>query len=233
MTATHNTAATVQNLAVFQCPSDPSPGFVNWPAAPSTAGRTNYVQNMGLASVYFDGPPGPATTNSAPFIAGKGKKFRDFLDGLSSTALFAEIKKGWGAGTTAGTGIGPGHPEDYSAPVNVTVTALGDINNPYNPAQCNLTSTTTARFRGRGNQFYRGITIYTFYNHTLTPNSTFRDCVAGNNQAEGHLATRSYHTGGSQYVLGDGAVRFVSDSLDANVWKAVGSLARSEVVGEF
>ncbi len=233
MTDTRNVAATTQNLNVFQCPSDPSGGFVTWPTgSASTAGRTNYVQNMGLATTYFDtAPSGPG--NSAVFIAGKGIKFRDLTDGLSSTAMFAEIKRGQGAGVTVSSGIGPGSPEDYSAPVYLTPSALGFINYPYNPAQCNISSTTQNRFRGRGNQFYRGLTIYTFYNHTLTPNSTFRDCVTAVNFAEGHMATRSYHVGGSQVVLGDGAVRFISDSIDGPLWQGVGTRSGNEVLGEF
>jgi prepilin-type N-terminal cleavage/methylation domain-containing protein/prepilin-type processing-associated H-X9-DG protein len=227
MTNARNNAATVLNLPMFQCPSEVSNGFVTWPAAPSTAGRTNYVQNMGISSTYFD------TTNTAMFFAGRGVKFRDITDGMSNTAMFAEIKRGWGAGTTAGSGIVPGSPEDYSAPVYITPSALGAVNNPYNPAQCNISSTTQSRFRGRGNQYYRGLTIYTFYNHTLTPNSLLRDCVTAVNFAEGHMAARSYHTGGAHVVLADGSVRFASDNIDGGVWQAVGTRSSGEVVGEW
>lgn len=226
MTATQNNAATVLNFPFYQCPSEPSGGYVNWPAAPSQAGKTNYVQNMGLSSTYFD------TTNTAVFFSGRGLKFAEITDGLSNTAFFAEIRRGWGAGTTAGT-VTIGTPEDYSAPVYITPSALGDLNNPYNPAQCNITTSTQARFRGRGNQYYRALTIYTFYNHTLTPNSQFRDCVTAVNFAEGHMAARSYHTGGAHVAMGDGSVQFASSTIDANVWKAIGTRAGGEVVGEW
>jgi len=227
MTLPQNYAATVLNLPMFQCPSDPSSGFVTWPAAPSTAGRTNYLQNMGLSSTYFD------TTATATFFAGPGVKFRDITDGMSNTALFAEIMRGWGAGTTVGSGIGPGSPEDYTAPVYITPAALGAINNPYNPAQCNISLTTQNRFRGRGNQYYRGLTIYTFYNHTLTPNSRFRDCVTAVNFAEGHMAARSHHTGGAHVLLGDGSVRFAGENIDGGVWQGVGSRGKGEVLGDW
>ncbi len=227
MTDVSNNAVTILNLPMFQCPSDPSGGYVTWPVSPSTAGTTNYMQNMGISSTYFD------TTRTAMFYSGPGVKFRDITDGLTNTALFSEILRGRGTGTTSGTGIGVGSPEDYAAPVYVTPAALGAINNPYNPAQCNLTSTATTRFRGRGNQYYRGLTIYTFYNHTLTPNSRFRDCVTAVNFAEGHMAARSLHTGGAQTLLGDGSARFVSENIDGGVWQAVGTRSNGEVIGEW
>jgi prepilin-type processing-associated H-X9-DG protein len=115
----------------------------------------------------------------------------------------------------------------------VTPSALGDVRYPYDPAQCNVTSTTQTRWRGRGNQFYRGLTVYTFYNHTLTPNSKFRDCVTAVNFAEGHMAARSYHAGGAQFLLGDGSVRFASDSIDGAIWRGVGTRAGGEILGEF
>jgi prepilin-type N-terminal cleavage/methylation domain-containing protein len=244
MTNSANTAATILQFPFYQCPSEPSEGFVTWPTGSSTqAGKTNYMQNMGLNSVYRDHTPAnnAAATGyglkTGMFFqtnaANPPVKFKDVRDGLSNTCVFSEIKRGRGAGTTVGSGIGPGNTEDYASPVYLTPSALGFINNPYDPGQCNISSTSQNRFRGRGNQYYRGLTIYTFYNHTLTPNSRFRDCVTAVNFAEGHMAARSYHTGGVTTALADGSVRFVSDNIDLNTWMAVGTRANGEVVGEW
>jgi prepilin-type N-terminal cleavage/methylation domain-containing protein len=43
----------------------------------------------------------------------------------------------------------------------------------------------------------------------------------------------SYHTGGAQFVLGDGAVRFISTSIDLDVYRNLASRASGDVVGEF
>ena len=44
-------------------------------------------------------------------------------------------------------------------------------------------------------------------------------------------AARSYHSGGVNAAFGDGSVRFVRDSISAPVWKAMGTKAGGEVVG--
>jgi hypothetical protein len=85
----------------------------------------------------------------------------------------------------------------------------------------------------RGKQYYRGVVVATFYSHTLTPNSRLRDCIRSIGFDRGHLATRSFHTGGSQLVLGDGSVRFVSENIDIRVWRAVGSINGGETVSEW
>ncbi|MGQ0635114.1 MAG: DUF1559 family PulG-like putative transporter [Planctomycetaceae bacterium] len=43
----------------------------------------------------------------------------------------------------------------------------------------------------------------------------------------------SFHTGGAHHLLGDGAVRFLSQNLNANVYDALASRNGGEVVGEF
>ena len=78
------------------------------------------------------------------------------------------------------------------------------------------------------------------------PNSGTNDLVWGcrNFPAEGmpcsqggspfvanYAAARSYHTGGVNVSLGDGSVRFVSNSIVLSTWQALGSRAGGEAVG--
>lgn len=43
----------------------------------------------------------------------------------------------------------------------------------------------------------------------------------------------SYHTGGAQFLMGDGAVRFLSNSIDLAVYRALASRNKGDIVGEF
>ncbi|MCA9079990.1 MAG: DUF1559 domain-containing protein [Planctomycetaceae bacterium] len=43
----------------------------------------------------------------------------------------------------------------------------------------------------------------------------------------------SHHTGGAQFVLGDGHVRFVSENIDESVYQHLSTIAGGEVIGEF
>ncbi len=43
----------------------------------------------------------------------------------------------------------------------------------------------------------------------------------------------SYHTGGAHFMLGDGAVRFLSNSIDLGVYRNLASRAAGDIVGEF
>ncbi len=43
----------------------------------------------------------------------------------------------------------------------------------------------------------------------------------------------SHHVGGAHFVLGDGHVRFVSDNIDAGVYKSLGTISGGERVGDF
>ncbi len=43
----------------------------------------------------------------------------------------------------------------------------------------------------------------------------------------------SYHIGGAQFTLADGSVRFISENVDINLYRSLGSVGGGEVVGEF
>lgn len=221
-----NTAAIQQTLPIYICPSDPSSGAIPWGA--SSCGTTNYMQSLGYATDYRDYRGGVKTVG--PFGMSSRCRFGDITDGLSNTALFAEVKRGSATSTTTTGTVPAGSPDVYASAVRVSSDLRADPDRHYDATICNLTGVTA--YIGRGLQYFRGLTIYTYYTHTLTPNSRFRDC-AQDNFAAGHLAARSYHTGGVNVLLGDGSVRFASDNIDGAVWRGVGTKSSGEVVSDF
>ena len=72
----------------------------------------------------------------------------------------------------------------------------------------------------------------TQYNHVAVPNS--RSCAGpgfpGNmaNMAM-QVSANSLHTGGAHAMMGDGGVKFVSENIDLNLWRAVGTRGSGEV----
>jgi prepilin-type N-terminal cleavage/methylation domain-containing protein len=82
----------------------------------------------------------------------------------------------------------------------------------------------------------------TSYNHYYPPNdSVHPDCVANftgtdpNLRSTGHgLSTaRSQHSGGVEVWLCDGSVRFISESLDLSVWRALATRDGGEPLGNY
>ena len=226
MTAAQNVAANQQTLPIFICPSDPSTGGL--PKSGQTDGMTNYGPSLGYATWYVDWTDA-AVLYEGPFGQGSRTKFGDITDGLSNTALFAEFLRGSGTSASATTASIPLTDPNYiSHPVSVTGLAPAGGNRDYPQMTCHVPGTATLT---RGLQYFRGIPYYSYYTHTLTPNSKFRDCYESTTR--GHLAARSKHSGGVNFLLGDGAVRFVSDNIDLAVWRGVGSKSGGEVISDF
>lgn len=82
------------------------------------------------------------------------------------------------------------------------------------------------------------------YTHRLGPNSTLPDrevyacavrqrpeapCKQAPSWGTAYYAARSFHTGGVNGARLDGSVQFVSNSIDSDVWIALGSINGSEV----
>ncbi len=71
-------------------------------------------------------------------------------------------------------------------------------------------------------------------NHSCKSTSmTEAPCTNNTTAGEQYNFARSYHEGGVHALLGDGAVRFISENIDAPTYRNLGSIADGNVIGEF
>lgn len=231
----NNTQARIQFISSYHCPSDPGP-TQNLVANVINAASTNYMQNLGSHSDHagyvvpaITGATIPRTSLHGMFSRNSRTRMGDITDGTSNSSMFAEIRKGPN-NTTSFLIVPAGDPRDFRVATNATGGAWTGNDQLTPPAACENRAVNAWAYRGL--QYYRGLLVATYYTHTLVPNARLRDCI-NSTLWQGHMAARSYHVGGAQTVLADGSVRFVSENIDGNVWRAVGSIANGEVVGEF
>ena len=241
-----NKDAKVKIVSAFHCPADSNPPVNNVAGANILSESCNYMQCLGAVSthagVYLTAGTGSvkgsvitAGTNLQPetqlhgvFFRNSSVRTRDITDGMSNTAILAEIKTGPN-GTSSYAKPPVGDPKDFTVATSASINWTGS-DQLFPPAECESRARNAWAYRGL--QWYRALMVATYYNHTLTPNAPYRDCIS-TNLYQGHLAARSYHVGGVNCALADGSIRFVSDNIDANVWRAVGTKSNGEVVGEF
>ncbi len=210
-------------IPTLRCPSDPGVGL---PAH----GRTNYgaclgdalhrTQN-GLTSNNGVRPTSGVAQNvrascRGVFVAGQVTKFRDILDGLSNTVMMGELT----------TDLG-----DYDITTTfmpAITAAFGDPrDNPsmckvaYNPARPRFWDPTYQTVidaqsgveERRGYKWAAQAPIYSGVYTILPPNNGL--CGANNPESFGVYSPSSRHQGGAHVCMADGAVVFLTDSIEA------------------
>ena len=228
--AAENQAARIGDIPPYLCPSDPSQVKFN-PAF----GRCNYMASIGAQSQM--NPPNQFTTlpgwndlrsglfytdtTKAQWVLhlnkGRAVAMNEILDGTSNTAIFAEVKRGFAAGSQGSNYNPPLESHDIIHADQATVTAAVPTGKCA-AAPATLTSGTIFRYGGL--QYHRSFAFTSFYSHTKTPNAKTVDCT---DLAAVHLTARSYHPGVVNVGFSDGAVKLVNSTISLRVWQNLGS----------
>jgi len=214
---------TGQRIPIYVCPSE-----VNDKPRASTPPRypTSYAANVGSWMVWN---PNNGQAGDGAIPMNRGCKHGDFTDGLSNTVAFAEVKV-FGAYLLATAPL-PANTPPPSTPAGVL--ALGG----------NLKTDVTHTGWTEGQTFQTGLTF------VLTPNTVVsftsggntydvdwvssRDGSSATNISYAAMTARSFHTGLVNVLLMDGSVRSVKSAIDLTTWRALGTRAGGEVVGDF
>jgi prepilin-type N-terminal cleavage/methylation domain-containing protein len=224
--ANTQTAVTSQRIPIYLCPSE-----VNDRAKPGSTPTAitryplNYAANVGSWLVWNpttgQGGDGAIVLTS---VSNGGTRPGDYLDGLSNTVAFAEVKA-YGAYLLGGspTTTPPTTPADQLA--------LGGA----------LKTESTHTGWTEGQTFHNGAT-FVFPPNTLVSFASggvnydvdyvsSRDGSSAVNLSYAAMTSRSYHTSGVNTLLMDGSVRFVSNSVSQTAWRAAGTRNGGEVIG--
>jgi len=209
-----NSTVTGAVVSAFLCPSDGGntvPITTTVGGGPWTRKKANYVANWGN-SHYDQGNPNPFSGPNGDVVPIRGAfransttnppfSIRDFTDGTSNTMMMSEVIA--------------------AVPNGTLVDLRGDIWN-----------------NGKGSTMYMAYT---------PPNSSIRDqmndtkdcaypfqqnppCSIGNGSQPDFAAARSHHSGGVNVLFADGSAKFIKDSVNIDIWRAISTKDGGEVV---
>jgi prepilin-type N-terminal cleavage/methylation domain-containing protein len=234
----NNHRAVTTYLEAIQCPSDSSN------KEDPTKGGTNYMFCRGDS---------PWDHNSAwnnnggrvrgMFVGGSNNSgrrgFRDVTDGLSNTIAMSERIKAKAGANSVNTGAVAKQPAQSVYRVNPSACLT----------QVNASGVyTVAVGRYGGVRWLDGQSQFTGHTTIVGPNKPSCTDPQSSDQHDGVIDPTSHHEGGVHCLMGDGAVRFVSENIDTGntaappvvggpspygLWGSLGSISGGDVVSNF
>lgn len=210
------TAARRTKIATFRCPSD-----TDFPGSSET-GNCNYVFSFGS---HFDWGSG---AQNGWVMRGRETSFSDMRDGASNTIMAAEIRIGDNNNAVYRPGdVVRAQPFSGSSrlfPTQADMDAygqqcLGGISNHHSHS---------------GRDWIAPMPTQTVFNTVAPPNWRFPTCQecsgCGWMDSNGAFPARSWHPGGVLHALGDGSVRFVSETINFQTYQYLGGRDEGQAV---
>jgi prepilin-type N-terminal cleavage/methylation domain-containing protein/prepilin-type processing-associated H-X9-DG protein len=195
-------------IAVYLCPSD----FNRMPSRPW--GQTNYRSCNGSS---WSGRAGDG-------MFGQSTRIRsgDVRDGLSNTAAVCERIRGHDDFTRLDVDA-----DLFRNAAPWTETTFRDWCGQLTDSQA-LAFPRDPSIANSGMNWLEGNMSWTRYNHLLPPGS--KSCANGLTWDGVAMTTNSRHGHSVNLLLGDGSVRAVKYSVNPAIWRAIGTIAGTEVV---
>ncbi|GAA5505763.1 DUF1559 domain-containing protein [Novipirellula caenicola] len=217
---TANYAPWATEIAGLRCPSDPGTGL---PAL----GRTNYAashgdsaDNLWLGTLNGTLQPNDSARLQASRAADRGvfvlhgkTGFRDVLDGTANTICMGEIATDLGdkdVRTISPSGVNKGN---LASTNPLYCRQQPNWIDPARPKFWLSVPGPTSAVNGRGYVWASAHTAMSAFNTILPPNSEL--CVTQNYQDMNIAPPSSRHQGGCHVLMTDGAVKFITDSIEA------------------
>jgi prepilin-type processing-associated H-X9-DG protein len=211
-----NSTASRTKVDTFLCPSD-FPTLTIWP------GGNNYPGNQqSWGCDLSESNPSTVAPGEVPrgiFYFLSSVRIADVTDGSSQTAFFSEKIRGQGI---------PNPKTDGFITTNQT-----SLDATYSDCQKLNAQTALPQNSKHGMSWVMGEICCTTYNHVSLPNTT----TCGGFPFPGTMANMSvqvppssYHPGGVNVLMGDGAVRFIRDGVSLPTWRALATRNGGEVI---
>jgi prepilin-type N-terminal cleavage/methylation domain-containing protein/prepilin-type processing-associated H-X9-DG protein len=226
-----------QQVDALLCPSDGDA-----PVKGATAyARNNYVFCVG-DSINYDGTAGHNQSNNTRGIFANISariSFANITDGTSNTLMLSEHLVG-----SEARAVRRGNAYNVSGILTNPALCLAQVD----PADPGYFASGVSVTTWHGTKWAHGATSHIGFNTVLPPNGPSCADLANDNSTNGVYPPTSNHPGGVNCAMGDGSVRFISETINAGdptappvtsgrsvygVWGALGTKSGKETVSDF